>query len=111
MPRRVQGASGSAALPADRRKIAHPVQAHLNGLGAQELTFQLQIASITAKRAACPNHPVTWRRRVATFAHHRANRPPRQWGSGKGCNIAVGRHASPRNPSYSGQDAVLERAG
>src|SRR4030095_2488571 len=32
MPRRVQGASGSAALPADRRKIAHPVQAHLNGL-------------------------------------------------------------------------------
>ena len=43
------GASGSAALPADRRKIAHPAHTHLNRFGAQELAA----AQYPATEAGC----------------------------------------------------------
>ena len=95
--RRLPAASGSPALPPDRRKIAHPGHTHLNGFGAQKLAFQLQIASVTAQRATRSDDPVTGSGRVATFAHDRADGPPGPWRPGEGRDIAVGRHPASRD--------------
>ena len=104
----VLAASLQARLPTDAGKISHARHADLEPFGAQELTFQLQVATITAEAAAGGDDAMAWRGGIAGLAHDGADRTPGAGRAGKFGDIAIRGDMSGWNATHRGEHAVLE---
>ena len=88
--------------------MAHSFHPHVKAFGPQQLSFQLEIPAVAAKRTGRADDPVAWNAGVARLAHDGTDRPPGTWGSGERGDIAIRGHAAVRNAAYRGQHASTE---
>jgi hypothetical protein len=95
-----------AALPPHCHKSTDSRHPNLEPFGAQKFTFELEIATVAAKRSAGRNDSMARDARVAAFTHDGADRAPRAWRSGQCRDIPVSRDASRRDASHCAEHAL-----
>ena len=95
-------------MPAKFREISNSCTAHRDPLRPEQFAFHRLVAAVAAEPSGCGDHAVTRHVRRGTVAHDRANSTCRPRPAGERGDVAVGRHATWRDPTHGGENATRE---